>query len=116
MDKVSILLKTFVIGAGVMLIAGTLLLAAMIVVRMGQGSADLEPLPAAFGAAGEVELPAGARVEQVVPHDERLVLLLTDAEDVQFILVIDLVSGTRQSLIRLTSGPAAAARRAGAGR
>lgn len=98
MDKVSGLLKAFVIGAGILLIAGTLVLAALLVQRaLGGGDAGS---PARPGGAVELALPDGARIEQIVPDGRRVLLLGVAGDDRQFLAVVDPETGERLSLIR----------------
>ena len=95
MDNIPNLLKAFVIAGGVLLVAGTILLAVLIVMRGGEGDPVVQPAPQAL------LLPAGARIEQVVVDGRRLVLLGTDQAGEQFLAVIDPVTGERLSLLRV---------------
>lgn len=92
MDSIPSALKAFVIGAGLLLIAGSVLLVILLVRR--------EALPTPVVVV-DAPLPAGALVEQVVPDGRRLVLLGRDGAGAQFIAVIDPLSGERLSLVRL---------------
>jgi hypothetical protein len=94
-DNIPNLLKAFVIAGGVVLVAGTILLAVLIVMRSGEGDPVVQQAPQAL------LLPAGARIEQVVVDGRRLVLLGTDATGEQFLAVIDPVTGERLSLLRV---------------
>lgn len=98
MDEVPGLLKAFVIGGGVLLVAGMLLLATLLVVRVSDGDEDARP-----GVSGSFELllPKGARIERIVPDgDERVLLLGVAGDGEQFLAVIDPETGERLSLIR----------------
>ena len=95
MDNIPNLLKAFVIAGGVVLLAGTILLAVLIVMRAGEGDPVVQPAPQAL------LLPAGARIEQVVVDGRRVVLLGTDQAGEQFLAVIDPVTGERLSLLRV---------------
>jgi hypothetical protein len=94
-DNVSSILKVFVIAGGIVLVAGTLLLAVLIVMRAGSGD------PIAQQAPQPLLLPAGARIEQVVVDGRRLVLLGTDEAGAQFLAVVDPVTGERLSLLHV---------------
>lgn len=96
MDKTSSVLKFFVIAAGTVLIAGTILLVVLIALRAGgKGAPTAQPAPQ------DLMLPAGARIEQVVVDGERLVLLGTDGAGAQFVAVVDAATGERLSLLRV---------------
>jgi Family of unknown function (DUF6476) len=93
-DHVSSLLKAFVIAGGLALVIGTVLLVVLIVLRAGGD-------PIASQAPQTLRLPAGARIEQVVVDGRRLVLLGVDAAGVQFLAVVDPVTGERLSLLQV---------------
>ena len=95
MDNISSLLKAFVIAGGIVLIAGSVLLAVLIVMRAGADDPITQQAPQAL------HLPAGARIEQVVVDGRRLVLLGVDATGTQFVAVVDPVTGERLSLLRV---------------
>ena len=95
MDNISSALKVFVVAGGIVLVAGTILLAVLIALR---ASADD---PAAQQAPQALLLPAGARIEQVVVDGRRLVLLGSDEAGEQFLAVVDPVTGERLSLLRV---------------
>ena len=95
MDNISSALKVFVVAGGIVLVAGTILLAVLIALR---ASADD---PAAQQAPQALSLPAGARIEQVVVDGRRLVLLGSDEAGEQFLAVVDPVTGERLSLLRI---------------
>ena len=95
MDNIPSVLKAFVIAAGVVLVAGTILLAVLIALRAGEGGRIVQQAPQAL------LLPAGARIEQVVVDGRRLVLLGTDQAGEQFLALIDPVTGERLSLLRV---------------
>ena len=96
MDNIPNTLKAFVIGGGIALIAGTILLAVLIVMRVGaEAPAAQQQDPQAL------LLPAGARIDQVVVDGRRLVLLGTDRGGEQFLAVVDPVTGKRLSLLRV---------------
>jgi Family of unknown function (DUF6476) len=94
-DNVSSILKVFVIAGGIVLVAGTILLAVLIVMRAGADE------PIAQQAPQRLLLPAGARIEQVVVDGRRLVLLGTDEAGEQFVAVVDPATGERLSLLRV---------------
>jgi hypothetical protein len=94
-DNISSLLKAFVVAGGIALVAGTILLVVLIVTRAG------DPEPVAPHAPQVLRLPAGARIEQVVVHGRRLVLLGLDGAGAQFLAVVDPVTGERLSLLRI---------------
>jgi Family of unknown function (DUF6476) len=94
-DNVSSILKVFVIAAGIVLVAGTLLLAVLIVMRAGDDDPITQQTPQ------PLLLPAGARIEQVVVDGRRLVLLGTDEAGEQFVAVVDPATGERLSLLRV---------------
>ena len=113
MDNIARALKVFVIAGGIVLLAGTLLLVALIVLR---GTENLNPpesplaeadppgalcelaLPVPGEAMG-VPLPAGARIEQVVPGGGCLILLGVDHAGRQFVALVDPYTGARLSLL-----------------
>jgi hypothetical protein len=84
-----------VIAGGMALVAGTILLAVLIVTRARDDGAMVQ------GAPQALRLPAGARIEQVVVDGRRLVLLGTDGAGTQFLAVIDPATGERLSLLRV---------------
>ena len=95
MDNIPSVLKAFVIAGGMVLVAGTILLAVLIAMRAGDDSPIVQEAPQAL------RLPAGARIEQVVVDGRRLVLLGTDGTGTQFLAVIDPATGERLSLLRV---------------
>ena len=95
MDNISSLLKAFVIAGGIALLAGTILLVVLMVMRAG------DPPPIVQQAPQILRLPAGARIEQVVVDGRRLVLLGLDPAGAQFLAVVDPVTGERLSLLRV---------------
>lgn len=100
-DRVSVLLKVFVVGSGVLLIVGAITLAVMIGLRMT--ASEGEAVVAGPGpAVAEIALPAGARVEQVVPDRERLLLLGTGSDGRQFVAIVDPADGALRRLFHLT--------------
>jgi hypothetical protein len=94
-DNISTLLKAFVIGAGIVLVAGTILLVVLIATRAGNDASVTQQAPQAL------HLPAGARIEQVVIDGRRLVLLGVDGAGAQFVAVVDPATGERLSLLRV---------------
>jgi hypothetical protein len=94
-DNIPSALKAFVIAGGVVLVAGTILLAVLIAMRAGEGGPVVQQAPETL------LLPAGARIEQVVVDGRRLVLLGTDEAGEQFLAVVDPVTGERLSLLRV---------------
>ena len=95
MDNILSLLKAFVIGGGIALVAGTILLVVLIVMRAGDRATTVQRAPQVL------RLPAGARIEQVVVEGRRLVLLGLDRAGTQFLAVVDPVTGERLSLLRV---------------
>ena len=95
MDNISTVLKVFVIAGGIVLVAGTILLAVLIVMRAGGDGSIVQQAPQAL------RLPVGARIEQVVVDGRRLVLLGTDEAGTQFLAVVDPVTGERLNLLRV---------------
>ena len=95
MDNISSLLKAFVIAGGIALVAGTILLVALLVLRAGDRGPIVQQAPQVL------RLPAGARIEQVVVDGRRLVLLGLDGAGTQFLAVVDPVTGERLSLLRV---------------
>jgi hypothetical protein len=112
-DNIPKLLKAFVIGGGIALIAGTALLIALIVLRASGGSGPEPATAAAERCAGgsasaqplAVALPAGAHVEQIVPDGNCLLLLGVDGEGRQFVALVDPLTGQRISLLLLGPEP-----------
>jgi hypothetical protein len=94
-DNIPSSLKAFVIAGGVALVAGTLLLAVLIVARARDDGAIVQRDPQTL------RLPAGARIEQVVVDGRRLVVLGTDGAGAQFLAVVDPATGERLSLLRI---------------
>jgi hypothetical protein len=99
-DNISSLLKAFVIAGGIALLAGTILLVVLIVTRDGDRAGSVSQAPRAL------DLPAGARIEQVAIDGRRLVLLGLDPAGGQFLAVVDSVTGERLSLLRVAPEPA----------
>jgi Family of unknown function (DUF6476) len=94
-DNIPSILKAFVIAGGIALVAGTILLAVLIVMRARDDGAIVQRDPQTL------RLPAGARIEQVVVDGRRLVVLGTDGAGAQFIAVVDPATGERLSLLRI---------------
>jgi Family of unknown function (DUF6476) len=94
-DNIPSILKVFVIAGGMALVAGTILLAVLIVTRARDDAALVQRAPQAL------YLPAGARIEQVVVDGRRLVLLGIDGAGAQFLAVVDPATGERLSLLRI---------------
>ena len=121
MDNIARALKVFVVAGGIVLLAGTVLLVVLLVLRGTENTADppespLAEIPAgaaagdppaalcelALPAPGEplgVPLPAGARIEQVVPGGGCLILLGVDGAGRQFVALVDPYTGARLSLL-----------------
>lgn len=95
MDNISTVLKVFVIAGGIVLVAGTILLAVLIAMRAGDDGPIVQQAPQAL------HLPVGARIEQIVVDGRRLVLLGTDEAGAQFLAVVDPLTGERLSLLRV---------------
>ena len=95
MDNIPSALKVFVIAGGIVLVAGTILLAVLIALRAGTDDPVVRQTPQGL------LLPAGARIEQVVVDGRRLVLLGRDETGGQFLAVVDPVTGERLSLLRV---------------
>jgi hypothetical protein len=118
-DNIARALKVFVIVGGIALLAGTVLLIVLIVTRASENRPDppASPRPESSAAAdppspqlcelalpvpGEafgVPLPAGARIEQVVPAGGCLILLGTAGDNRQFVALVDPYTGARLSLL-----------------
>ena len=104
MDTVPAALKAFVVAGGVLLLAGTALLVVLLYQRAG---ADRAPPPKAPAEVTPIALPAGARIEQVIPDGRRGVILLAVGPDGrQYLAVVDPLTGERLSLVPVE--PAAA--------
>ena len=95
MDNIPSILKAFVIAGGMALVAGTILLAVLIVARARDDGAIVQRDPQTLS------LPAGARIDQVVVDGRRLVVLGTDGAGAQFLAVVDPATGERLSLLRV---------------
>jgi hypothetical protein len=93
-DNIPSALKVFVVAGGIVLVAGTILLAVLIGLRAGDGQIAQQ-------APQALLLPAGARIEQVVVDGRRLVVLGSDGAGQQFLAVVDPVTGERLSLLRV---------------
>jgi hypothetical protein len=96
-NNIPTVLKAFVIGGGVLLVAGTVLLVALLVLR----AVDDPPADSPQSGPLLLELPAGVRVEQVVPNGRRLILLGVDGAGRQFLAVVDPLTGERLSLLQI---------------
>jgi len=101
-DNVSHFLKVFVIAGGVALLAGTVLLAALIMLR---ATDDEQATSLASAAIVDLPLPPGARIQQVISDRRGLVLLLTDASERQYLAVVDRETGERVTLLRIQPEP-----------
>ena len=118
MDTIARALKVFVIAGGVVLLAGTVALVVLIVMRASEdldppatpALAEIDPpgalcelaLPApgeALGVPLNVPLPGGARIEQVVPSGGCLILIGIDGAGRQFVALVDPYTGARLSLL-----------------
>jgi hypothetical protein len=106
-DTVGLPLKAFVIGAGLILLVGTIVLAILVVLGVGgerQASLEDQPVavPAPVARDAPLPLPAGATIEQVVPDPAGgpLILLGIDRDEAPFLAVVDLERGTLVRLIR----------------
>jgi hypothetical protein len=123
-DNIARALKVFVIAGGVVLLAGTVALVVLIVLRGTDDAADppapalaatgppATPAPALCelalpipGEAMGVPLPAGARIEQVVPGGGCLILLGVDGGGRQFVALVDPYTGARLSLLLMNPEP-----------
>jgi hypothetical protein len=118
-DNISGVLKGFVIAGGIALVGGAVLLVVLIVTRASGDRAPERPArvataspPEALCGGGEVlsapatvPLPAGARVEQVVPSGACLILLGVDGAGQQFVALVDPRSGERLSLLLIRPEP-----------
>lgn len=118
MDNIARALKVFVIVGGIVLLAGTVLLVVLIVMRASEnldppesplaeaGPSDTRLCELALPAPGEplgvplkVPLPGGARIEQVVPGGGCLILMGVDGAGRQFVALVDPYTGARLSLL-----------------
>jgi hypothetical protein len=126
-DNIARALKVFVIAGGIVLLAGTMLLVVLIVLRPSEDPADPPASPRAETPAGLAEadppgavcelglpvpgeamgvpLPAGARIEQVVPGGGCLILLGVDGAGRQFVALVDPYTGARLSLLLMNPEP-----------
>lgn len=96
-------LKGFVIISGIMLLIGAILLVALIMLKaMGDGEESTSEVQR---APIDLELPAGAKINQMVADGKRLVLLAEDDTGQQYVAVVDALTGERLSLIRVTPTP-----------
>lgn len=98
------LLKAFVIASGVVLVVGTIVLAALVIARaVGGGPASTDD--ALRPRVVDLELPAAAEIEQVVPDGDRVLLLGRGPAGGQFLAVVDPETGERLRLIRFRTAP-----------
>jgi hypothetical protein len=126
-DNIVRALKVFVIAGGIVLLAGTMLLVVLIVLRPAGNPGDPPASPRAGTPAGVAEadppgalcelalpvpgeamgvpLPAGARIEQVVPGGGCLILLGVDGAGRQFVALVDPYTGARLSLLLMNPEP-----------
>jgi hypothetical protein len=127
-DNIARALKVFVIAGGIVLLAGTVLLVVLIVLRPPENrqaataaSAPEAAAPAAdpadrlceaalpttgfSGGPLDVPLPAGARIEQVVPAGGCLIFLGVDGAGRQFVALVDPLTGARLSLLLARPAP-----------
>jgi hypothetical protein len=119
-DNITKVLKGFVIAGGIALVAGTLLLVVLIVMRASENrpadppeglarTAEVPTGPCAAGPANAeplpVPLPPGSRIEQVVPDRGCLILLGVDGAGRQFVALVDPRTGARISLLLLRPEP-----------
>lgn len=96
------MVKLFVLLSGVLIIAGTATLIALMVKR---GTQVAEPAAAAPTVPSTVTLPPGGEVTQASVAGRELVLL-GRAPQGQFVLVVELASGGRRRLVWLApAGP-----------
>lgn len=95
MDTTPRLLKIFVIGGGVLLLVGAALLLAFLLLRASRLEPIVEQLPRVL------ELPPGARIEQVALDGRRLALLGVDARGQQFVVLVDTATGERLGLVEI---------------
>ena len=105
MDNVPRLLKAFVIGGGILLVAGTILLVVLIALGVGQDPRPAPATPAAATRLVDLALPSGARIVQMSTDGDRLLLLAEDGAGRQFLAVVDALTGERLSLIRVRTEP-----------
>jgi hypothetical protein len=126
-DNIARALKVFVIAGGIVLLAGTVLLAVLILTRPSEDPDGAPAGPRAESPAAAVEgdppgalcelalpapgtamgvpLPAGARIEQVVPSGGCLILLGVDGAGRQFVALVDPYTGARLSLLLMNPEP-----------
>lgn len=109
MEQVPGVLKAFVVASGAILVIGAIVLAVLIVVRAMDGG-ESRDAPAAMLAPDtpvELTLPAGGRIERVIPSGERVLLLGRDGEGRQFLILLDPETGAQHRLIRFRPAPEA---------
>lgn len=93
-------LKIVVIVLGVLIVVTTGVILAVIAGRLSRGPAAPSPL-----ASGQVDIPAGARVEAMAAVADRVILDLLLPGGERQLVVIDLASGRKLGTIGLRPAP-----------
>lgn len=95
MDNIATVLKGFVIAGAIALVAGAVLLVVLIALRASDDPDTPQANPLLL------QVPAGGRIEQVVPNGKHLILLGVDGAGQQFLAVVDPLTGERISLLQI---------------
>jgi hypothetical protein len=100
-------LKALVIVMGVMLLVGFIALIVVIAERASKKTADRPAIPATGQplTAAPVELPRGARIENMAAGTDRVVVDLVLPDGEHRLLVIDLATGRNLVTIPLHNAP-----------
>ena len=103
-------LKTLVIGMGLLIIAGTVVLAVMLAQRTDGERASGGTAPTAGTSGGavipsRVDLPAGARILETALDGDRIALRIALSGGGEHVVVIDVRTGRRIATIDLGPRP-----------
>jgi hypothetical protein len=98
-------LKVFVVVAGIVIVVGTATLVWLLVQRRQAGEAEARAASPALAEPWRLALPPTTRIAQIHLDGSRALLLLTDADEQQYLLLVNLATGERLSLVRAEPEP-----------
>lgn len=98
-DSLLKILKLFVIVGAFVIVGGTATLVWLLVKR--GANVAMPPVTTASHLPATIELPPGGEISDIAVADAQLVLLGKAPGEGQFVLVVDLATGTRRRLLHL---------------
>lgn len=100
-------LKVTVVVMGVLLVMGTIALVVAVVAKINHRLPSLSTAPAPVMRMNDVALPARARIVATKINSGRLVVRVALADGGEEILIFDLATGARTTMIMLQPKPGA---------